>query len=86
MDVQTILERVKKEEVIEESIVRMLCSKMQEVFLTEANIEYISSPITLVGDIHGQFYDLQKLIHLGTFLETSWITSKQSLYFYRRLH
>jgi hypothetical protein len=32
----------------------------------EANLEIVSSPIVLVGDIHGQFYDVLKLLSIGT--------------------
>ena len=34
--------------------------------MRESNIEYLSSPINLVGDVHGQFYDVQKLLQIGT--------------------
>ncbi len=32
----------------------------------EANLEIVSSPIVLIGDIHGQFYDVLKLLSIGT--------------------
>lgn len=31
----------------------------------EKNLLYIKDPVTIVGDIHGQFYDLLKLIEIG---------------------
>ncbi len=34
MNIQEIIERVKKEEVIEEPTVRKICKKIQEIFMT----------------------------------------------------
>jgi|JI6StandDraft_1071083.scaffolds.fasta_scaffold181336_1 hypothetical protein len=67
MNIQGIIERIKKEEVIEEGTVKQLCKKIQELFMTESNVEQVSSPINLVGDVHGQFYDVLKLLKIGTF-------------------
>ena len=50
---------------MEEGTVKKICRKVQEVLMREANIEYLSSPINLVGDVHGQFYDVQKLLAIG---------------------
>lgn len=36
-----------------------------DVFSIEANIVYVPSPVTVCGDIHGQFYDLLKLFSVG---------------------
>lgn len=36
--------------------------------MAEANLEIVSSPIVLVGDVHGQFYDVLKLLTIGTHL------------------
>lgn len=33
--------------------------------LREANLQIVSSPIVLVGDVHGQFYDVLKLLSEG---------------------
>ena len=33
--------------------------------MSESNVEMVSSPVNLVGDIHGQFYDVQKLLKIG---------------------
>ena len=31
----------------------------------EKNLLHIKDPVTIVGDIHGQFYDLLKLVEIG---------------------
>ena len=66
MSVEQVLERIKQEEVVEESVVRSVCKKVQEILMGEANLEIISSPIVLVGDVHGQFYDVLKMLSIGT--------------------
>ena len=45
-------------EYIKESEVRELCNMARDILLEESNIQTISAPITICGDIHGQFYDL----------------------------
>ena len=36
-----------------------------EIFKSEPNVIYITDPVSIVGDIHGQFYDLLKLLSVG---------------------
>ena len=33
--------------------------------VSETNLIRIQDPVTIVGDLHGQFYDLLKLLELG---------------------
>lgn len=74
MNVQEIIEKIKKEEVIDEPTVKKLCRKVQEVLMGESNVELIQSPITLVGDVHGQFYDVQKIFKIaGELPDTKYI-------------
>lgn len=40
-------------ECIKESEVRDLCNMARDILLNESNIQNISSPITICGDIHG---------------------------------
>lgn len=68
MNPSELLERIKREEVLEERTVRQVCKQVEEVLLGESNLLILSSPIVLVGDIHGQFYDVLKLLTIGSLI------------------
>lgn len=42
-----------------------LINKAMEVFKKEPNILALNDPVTVVGDLHGQFYDLLKILEIG---------------------
>ncbi|CAL9108467.1 unnamed protein product [Musa hybrid cultivar] len=46
-------------------MVRMLCEKAKEVLMEESNVQPVKSPVTICGDIHGQFHDLAELFRIG---------------------
>lgn len=52
-------------EYIKESEVRELCSKARDILMLEQNIQKVKAPVTICGDIHGQFYDLIELFKIG---------------------
>jgi serine/threonine-protein phosphatase 2B catalytic subunit len=39
--------------------------KATELFAQESNVLYIDAPATVCGDVHGQYYDLLKLLEVG---------------------
>jgi serine/threonine-protein phosphatase 2B catalytic subunit len=41
------------------------------ILKAEGNLVYANDPITVVGDIHGQFYDMLKLLNVGGDPETT---------------
>lgn len=59
------IEQLKRCEYLNEFEVKTLCTKAREILIEEANVQVISSPITIAGDIHGQFYDLLELLKNG---------------------
>nr|GMD59485.1 serine/threonine-protein phosphatase PP2A-2 catalytic subunit [Ipomoea batatas] len=45
--------------------VRALCEKAKEILMDESNVQPVKSPVTICGDIHGQFHDLAELFRIG---------------------
>ncbi|MCJ1430154.1 hypothetical protein MMC29_008070, partial [Sticta canariensis] len=50
---------------IPESQVRELCHKARELLIEEGNVVQVDAPVTICGDIHGQFHDLMELFRVG---------------------
>ena len=68
--------------ILPESDLKELCYKVKEILIEESNIITVSPPVTICGDLHGQFYDLlelfkksggpppeQKYIFLGDYID-----------------
>lgn len=45
--------------------VKTLCEMAREILSREQNVRPVSCPVTVCGDIHGQFHDLQELFRIG---------------------
>ena len=45
--------------------VKALCDKARDVLSEESNVQAVRSPVTVCGDIHGQFQDLLELFRIG---------------------
>ncbi|XP_074083542.1 serine/threonine-protein phosphatase 2A catalytic subunit beta isoform-like isoform X1 [Macrotis lagotis] len=49
---------------LEENQVQILCEKAKEILMAESNVQEISSPVVVCGDVHGQFYDLRQIFEI----------------------
>ncbi|KAL0410981.1 UNVERIFIED_CONTAM: Serine/threonine-protein phosphatase PP2A-5 catalytic subunit [Sesamum latifolium] len=50
---------------VEETGGLALCEKAKEILMDESNVQPVKSPVTICGDIHGQFHDLAELFRIG---------------------
>jgi len=64
-DIDRQIEQLKRCETIKEHEVKALCGKAREILAEEANVQRVDPPVTICGDIHGQFYDLKELFKIG---------------------
>lgn len=68
------IEQLMRCEHLPESDMKVLCDRVRTILMEESNIQPVSSPVTICGDIHGQFWDLLELLRKGgTVPETSYI-------------
>ena len=50
---------------IDEDEIHFLCSNVKEIFKKQNMLIELEGPVIVCGDIHGQYYDLLRLIKLG---------------------
>ena len=64
-DIDEQIDQLLSGNTLSESQVRSLTENVTEIFVQESNVLRISAPVTICGDIHGQFYDLKELFKVG---------------------
>ena len=67
VDLDECIERLYKKELLAESVVEAICAKTKELLMKESNVVHIQAPVTVVGDIHGQFFDMIEIFKIGGF-------------------
>ncbi|KQJ89701.1 serine/threonine-protein phosphatase PP-X isozyme 2 [Brachypodium distachyon] len=64
-DLDRQIEQLKRCEPLAEGEVKALCLKAMEILVEESNVQRVDAPVTICGDIHGQFYDMKELFKVG---------------------
>jgi len=59
------LEQLKELKCLSEEELKQLCDKAKEIFIEESNVQNVSAPVIICGDIHGQIHDLVELFRKG---------------------
>ena len=59
------LETLRKGQYLAEDDLRRVCEIVKEILVEESNVQPVASPVTVCGDIHGQFDDLLELFRTG---------------------
>jgi serine/threonine-protein phosphatase 6 catalytic subunit len=65
MKIDEWIEDLKRGNCISEPDLKKLCIHVKNLLMKESNVVYVQSPVTVCGDIHGQFYDLLELFKTG---------------------
>ena len=58
-DVDKWIELTKECKYLPENELKRLCDIVLEYLMEESNVHNVYTPVTVCGDIHGQYYDLQ---------------------------
>lgn len=64
-NIDELLSKLMKCKLLNLKEIIFLCLKSKEIFIKEGNIVTVRAPVTICGDIHGQYYDLLELFDIG---------------------
>jgi len=65
MEIDRWIETLTKGDTLTENETLLLCDKAKDILQKEANVQPVTCPITICGDIHGQLCDLMELFRIG---------------------
>jgi len=64
-DLEAWLSKLSNGTPLAETEVKNLCDLARETLLNESNVQPVPAPVTVCGDIHGQWHDLMELFRIG---------------------
>lgn len=67
IDLDECIDRLYRKELLADSVIEAICAKAKELLMKESNVVHIAAPVTVVGDIHGQFFDMVEIFKIGGF-------------------
>jgi hypothetical protein len=63
------IENLRNGKLLSELELKQVCEMVKLLLIEESNVQPVSSPVTVCGDIHGQFFDLLELFRCGGDIE-----------------
>ncbi|KAJ3410538.1 putative serine/threonine protein phosphatase, partial [Chytridiales sp. JEL 0842] len=64
LDLDSYISRLFNRELLEPHVIQELCERTKEVLLDEGNVRSVKAPVVVVGDVHGQFYDVLEIFRI----------------------
>jgi hypothetical protein len=64
-DIDLMIQHLLSSKLLSEDDVHFLCDKAKDILIQETNVQPVNIPITIVGDIHGQFNDFKELFSIA---------------------
>jgi len=65
MELDHCISLLEQGEFLPQKDIEMICSKARDIMIDEPNTVHTKSPVSVVGDIHGQLFDLLQIFKLG---------------------
>jgi serine/threonine-protein phosphatase 2A catalytic subunit len=64
-ELDQMIEHLKECKQLPENQVKTLCERARDILSNESNVQEVKCPVTVCGDVHGQFHDLMELFKIG---------------------
>lgn len=64
-DVDAWLESLKQGNLLPPHVLQFVCRRLQYTLSQESNVQPLSAPVAIIGDVHGQFYDVLEIFRIG---------------------
>lgn len=65
MDIEKCIQILRNGITVDEREAKAICKQTVEILAKEDQVIRIAPPVTVCGDIHGQFYDVMQLFKVG---------------------